>query len=104
MNSTKSHTASTKIVLDVCTPEGTTWLARIVSTDGKYGLERDFLHPVDRRLSKNGKTGDVTYLVDNGVYEAYEGRRKLGRSFYIIRDGEARKVDRVGAVEEFEGS
>lgn len=94
---------SAEINLDVCTPEGKTWLACIVGTGGKYGLERDFMHRVGTSLSRSGRTGTVTFLVDDGVYEANEGRRKLGRSFYVVREGVARVVDRDEAVKEFEG-
>ena len=89
---------STEIHLDICTPEGKTWLARITGVGGKYGLDRDFVRAVERDTSRSGRTGTTTYLVTDGVYEANEGRRKLGRSYWIVRDGAARKVSRDEAV------
>ena len=47
------------IVLDVCTPEGNTWLARVTGSDKKFGVKRQFVNAVSSDLSKSGKTGST---------------------------------------------
>jgi hypothetical protein len=69
---------STEIHLDICTPEGKTWLARITGPDARFGVNREFVNATTRDLSRSGRTGTVTYLVEPGVYERREGRRSLG--------------------------
>lgn len=81
-----------KIVLDVCTPEGKTWLAAVTGFDPKFGFEREFVNPISKDTSRSGRTGTYTYLTDDGLYEANEGRRKLGRSYYRVADGEAQQI------------
>ncbi len=81
-----------KIVLDVCTPEGKTWLAEVTGLDPKFGFQRSFVNPISRDTSRSGKTGTHTYLVDDGLYEANEGRRRLGKSYYRVTDDEATRI------------
>jgi hypothetical protein len=66
-----------EIALDICTPEGKTWLARITGPDPQWGVAREFLRATGRSTSRSGKTGTVTYLIGPGVYERREGRRSL---------------------------
>lgn len=88
----------TEIVLDVCTPEGKTWLAQITGGGGKFGVEREFVNAAASNLSRSGMTGTKTYVVSDGVYESNEGRGRLGRRWWIVRDGAATDVDRDEAL------
>lgn len=81
-----------KITFDVCTPEGKTWLAQITGLDPKFGFTRSFVNPISKDTSRSGRTGSYTYLADDGLYEANEGRRKLGRSYYRVADGKAEQI------------
>lgn len=85
---------STEISLDVCTPEGKTWLAAVTGADPKFGFAREFVHAVSRDTSRSGKTGTATYVVDDGLYESNEGRRRLGRRYWRVADGTATEIDR----------
>jgi hypothetical protein len=67
----------TGISLDVCTPEGKTWLARITGPSEQYGVERDWVRPVSRDTSRSGRTGTFAYEIGPGVYERHEGRHRL---------------------------
>ncbi len=88
-----------KIVLDVCTPEGKTWLAHVTGLDPKFGFQRSFVNPINRDTSRSGKTGTYTYLVDDdGLYEANEGRRSRGKSYYRVTDGEATKISQDALI------
>lgn len=80
------------ITLDVCTPEGKTWLARVTGMGGQYGLERDFCRAISRDLSRSGRTGTMTYAVSDGLYEANEGRRRLGRTYWRVTGGVAAEI------------
>lgn len=72
--------------LDVCTPEGKTWLAQLTGLGGKYGVIRNFLNGRPD-LSRSGRTGTYTYtLTEPGVYESNEGRRRLGRKWWRVTD------------------
>jgi hypothetical protein len=86
-------TKTTTLVLDICTPEGKTWCALITALGGRYGFQRDFVNAVQRRTSRSGMTGAATYELEDGPYATCEGRRRLGRRYWIIRDGAATKVD-----------
>jgi hypothetical protein len=95
---------SIEITLDICTPEGKTWLARITGIDPKFGLNREFVNAVERNTSRSGKTGTVTYVVEPGVYESNEGRRRYGRRFWIVdADGTINRVERTDALAAIEG-
>lgn len=83
-----------KLELDICTPEGKTWLARVVGLDKKFGLNREFVKSVGRVTSKSGKTGTATYVVGPGLYEANEGRKSRGRTYYLVIDDEVREIER----------
>lgn len=87
-----------EIALDVCTPEGRTWLARITGRDGRFGVEREFVNAAVSNLSRSGMTGWKSYEVPDGVYESNEGRRRLGRRYWIVKDGEAVEASRVEAL------
>jgi hypothetical protein len=87
---------TTTIMLDICTPEGKTWLAEVTGTGGKFGIERDFVSAVSKNTSRSGMTGTATYIVDNGVYESNEGR--LGRRYWIVENDEKREVERDDAL------
>jgi hypothetical protein len=85
---------TTKIVLDICTLEGKTWLARITGPDPQYGIAREFLRAAERSTSRSGRTGTTTFLIGPGVYERREGRRNLSHRNGFFR------VTPEGAVEE----
>jgi hypothetical protein len=93
---------STELNLDIATMEGKTWLAEITGTDAKFGLQRSFVNAVEKTTSRSGKTGTASYLVGDGVYESNEGRRRLGRRYWIVRDGQVREVNRAEALAELE--
>jgi hypothetical protein len=79
-----------EITLDICTPEGKTWLARITGPDPHYGVAREFIRPVSKVTSRSGRTGRCEYLVGPGVYERHEGRRSLSGDngfFRVASDG-----------------
>ena len=84
--------------LDIATMEGKTWLAELTGTDAKFGFRREFINTVEKITSRSGKTGTASYLVGDGVYESNEGRKRLGRRYWIVKDGEAREVDRAEAL------
>jgi hypothetical protein len=88
--------------LDVCTPEGKTWCARVTGhdTDQPGGLAREFLTAAEANLSRSGMTGTKTYELTDGVYETNEGRRSIhpNRKFWIVTDGRAQQVDRTAAL------
>ncbi len=95
---------STTISLDVCTPEGKTWLAEIVGTGGKFGIERDFINRISTNTSRSGRTGSYDYIVpDNCVLESNEGRRRLGRRYWIVAAGSVREVERDEALAAYMG-
>ncbi len=76
-----------QIALDVCTPEGKTWLAKVNGISSKkYGLNRSFIDAVDRDTSRSGKTGVYLYAVRAGIYESNEGRRRYGRRYWRVTD------------------
>lgn len=94
----ESHTG---LSLDLCTPEGKTWLARITGTDPQYGLARKFQRAASRVTSGSGKTGTVTYLVFPGIYERHEGRRRLRENngfFEFTEDSEIKPLADAAAV------
>jgi len=86
--------------LDVCTPEGKTWLAQVLGTDraAPGGLQREFLTAVSSRLSRSGMTGTKTYLVTDGAYESNEGRKRYGRRWWVVTGDQVREVDRAEAL------
>lgn len=82
---------TTEVILDICTPEGKTWLARITGSDSRFGVAREFLRATERSTSRSGRTGQETYLVGPGVYERREGRRSLSHQngfFRVTEDGQ----------------
>lgn len=92
---------STEIVLDICTPEGKTWLARITGPDSRYGVAREFIRPVSRTTSRSGRTGQCEYLVGPGVYEQHKGRRSLRHQngfFQVTSDGEIVPLESASAA------
>lgn len=89
---------STELVLDVCTPEGKTWLARLTGVGGPAGFQREFYRYVAADLSRSGKTGIYTYVLDDGIFESNEGRRRYGRKYWRVQAGEITEIDRADAV------
>lgn len=89
---------STEIALDICTPEGKTWLAAITGTDPKFGFNREFVNAVTRNTSKSGKTGNAIYVVDDGIYESNEGRRRYGRRYWRVAAGAVTEIERDEVV------
>jgi len=90
-----------ELVLDVCTPEGKTWLARVLRRDVSQpgNLARVFIRVDEYNLSGSRKTGNVTYTeLSDGVYESNEGRRRLGRRYWVVTGDEIREVDRKEAM------
>ncbi len=95
-------TAAASVTLDVCTPEGSTWLAQLTGLNPKYTFEREFINAASNNLSNSGKTGTKTfYLVEDGIYQSREGRRSLrhtdgrdgqGNRFYRVAGGEATTI------------
>lgn len=85
---------TTTLDLDICTPEGKTWLALISGTDRQFGFDREFINPIEKSTSRSGKTGTATYVVGDGIYESNEGRRRLGRRYWRVADGEVAEIDR----------
>jgi hypothetical protein len=82
--------ATAEIILDLCTPEGKTWLAEITGPDPQYGVARRFLRAAERSTSRSGRTGTITYVAGPGVYERREGRRSLKHQdgfFRVTADG-----------------
>lgn len=79
----------TEISLDICTPEGKTWLARITGPDAQYGVAREFIRSAERSTSRSGQTGTASYLIGPGVYERREGRRNLSHQngFFRVTPG-----------------
>ena len=81
-----------RLLLDICKPEGKTWLAEVSGVGGKYGLQRDFTQPVERSTSKSGATGTATYIVTAGIWESHEGRKRLGKRYWMVTDDEAVEI------------
>jgi hypothetical protein len=88
-----------EIRLDICTPEGKTWLAQLLPDhdDPRFDRGRSFVNG-RKETSKSGRTGTAVYQVGDGVYEANEGRRRLGRSWWIVAGDNARKVSEQEAL------
>jgi len=84
--------------LDVCTPEGKTWLACITGIGGPYGFQREFVNTIARDTSRSGRTGTYTYLVTDGFYESNEGRRRLGRRYWKVQNGVITEIDRADLI------
>jgi hypothetical protein len=93
---------TTEIILDICTPEGKTWLARITGPDPRYGVAREFIRAAERSTSHSGKTGSCTFvLTEPGVYERHEGRRRLRGDngfFRVTDDGAVRPLASAAAA------
>lgn len=90
-----------EVILDICTPEGKTWMARITGPDARWGVARQFLNPVDKNTSRSGRTGMATYLLEPGVYERREGRNRLRGNngfFRVTDDGEIVDLDSAKAA------
>jgi len=96
---TATAAAPAEIQLDICTPEGKTWLARLDGLDESFGFDREFVRAVSRDTSRSGRTGTATYLVEDGVYESNEGRRRLGRRYWLVDAGQVREIERQDAVD-----
>jgi hypothetical protein len=90
---------TTTITLDVCTPEGKTWLAAITGLDAKFGLQRSFVVATDRNLSGSGKTGSMTYAVTDGIYESSEGRKRLGRRFWRVEGDQVSEIQHAEVLD-----
>lgn len=89
-----------EIRLDVCTPEGKTWLARITGPDEQWGVVREWVRPVARDTSRSGKTGVYVYLAGPGVYERHEGRHRLeGNNGFFRIDGDGTVTPLASAAE-----
>ncbi len=86
------------IQLDICTPEGKTWLARVTGVGGQFGVERDFVNAVSRNTSRSGQTGTATYVVTDGIYESNEGRKRLGRRWWQVTGDDAQEIDQAAAL------
>ena len=93
--------------------EGKTWLAELTGTDAKFGFRREFVNAVEKTTSRSGRTGTATYLVGPGVYESNEGRRRLGRRYWVVKVDEtigapgelvAVNVNRAEALAALEGN
>lgn len=85
--------------LDICTPEGKTWLARLSGTDHTFGVAREFLRPVSKHTSRSGMTGTAVYaLAEDGVYESNEGRRRLGRRYWTVSGSTLEEIDLAPAL------
>lgn len=92
------------LYLDICTPEGKTWLARITGVGGRYGVDRAFVNPVSKDVSKSGKTGTATYAItEDGVYQSNEGRRRLGRRWWRVTGDTVEEIDEATALAEAAG-
>lgn len=90
-----------EVVLDICTPEGRTWLARITGPDPQHRVARDFLRADDWATSRSGRTGSATYLLGPGIYERHEGRRRLRGNngfFRITTAGEVVQLESARAA------
>lgn len=95
-----------QIVLDVCTPEGKTWLARLTGLGGQFGVQRQFQHGRSD-LSRSGKTGSITYTVTDGIYESNEGRRSLRphqRKWWRVTGDQAAQITEADALAELDGA
>ncbi|SKO40283.1 hypothetical protein [Mycobacteroides abscessus] len=96
---TEAETA--RVVLDVCTVKGKTWLARITGIDEKFGMAREFVRwdrDGDHR-SRSGMTGTLYYTISDGVYEGNEPRSsKRGRFYLIVEGGTEREVSKEEAL------
>lgn len=86
-NQQHAQRVTARIDLDICTPEGKTWLARVTGHGGRYGLEREFINRASAVTSRTGRTGTATYVVADGLYESNEGRHTLGRHYWHVQDG-----------------
>lgn len=83
-----------RVSLDVCTPEGKTWMAQLTGLDPKFTFDRDFVNASSSNLSGSGKTGTKTYtLIEDGIYQPREGRRSLRHT--DGRDGQGNRFYRV---------
>lgn len=97
----------TEIRLDICTPEGKTWLARITGPDPRYGVAREFIRPVEQSTSRSGKTGTALYLIGPGIYERHEGRRSLrdhNGFFRVTGDGQVESLASAKAAVDAAGA
>ncbi len=83
-----------RLTLDVCTPDGKTWLAQLTGLSQKFGFDRVFVNASSSNLSKSGMTGSKTYLlIEDGIYQSREARRSLRHS--DDRDGQGNRFYRV---------
>lgn len=89
---------TTTLDLDICTPEGKTWLALISGVDQRFGFDREFINPIEKSTSRSGMTGTATYMVGNGIYESNEGRRRYGRRYWRVADGVVTEIGRDDVV------
>lgn len=99
-----------RLTLDVCTPEGKTWCAKLVGLNPKFTFEREFINASEDNTTRSGRTGSKTYtLVEDGIYQSREGRRSLrgrdvrdhnGNRFYLVQDGDITIITQTEAIEE----
>jgi hypothetical protein len=92
MKSTGEEVFMAEIVLDIATYEGKTWLAVVTGVGGKYGIERTFVNAVRKDTSRSGATGSAVYVVDDGLYESNEGRKRLGRRYWRVQGDQVTEV------------
>lgn len=84
---------SAEIKLSVYTRPGSpkTYVAEIVGSHSKYGLDRKFQSPAKGSRSGSGKTGTDTYQLEDGktyeIQEAYKDRR-----YATVKDGKLEPV------------
>jgi hypothetical protein len=93
MDTSPPATTIAQLDLDICTPEGRTWLARIDGIVPSERLDRKFMRYHGRITSRSGMTGTASYLVGDGLYESNEGRRRLGRRYWAVTQGEIREIN-----------
>lgn len=97
------------VTLDVCTPEGQTWMARLIGLDPKHTFNREFVNASSSNISGSGKTGTKTYtLHPDGIYQSRESRRRLrntdgrdsaGNCFYRVTGGDITIITQAEAFD-----
>ena len=108
---TGSNPMTATITLDVCTPDGNTWLAQLTGLDPKFTFHREFVQASSKNVSRSGMTGTKTYyFLTDGIYQSREPRRSLrhtdgrdgqGNRFYSVSGDQVTTIDLDAAVAEF---
>lgn len=76
------------------------WVAKIIGTDDKYGLKREFIRPQTKDFSRANSTGSrgiyAYYTLDDGVYEINRrvSWKKADRYFVRVNDGQITEISR----------